>query len=312
MTIQADHARQREARVWEDTIVIALRDAQWLRSQESTDAQRKRPAPIVPAGLVKLDGRAESHLGDIALAAGERLFIIEVKAGKAQVRDEWRRGKQFRPKKVYSRLSDLVDHCNRHDPPISEDDLMDRLLMSSLNGHLVAYWGTFKNRETGMPESNILLVPYLQAMIDSLSETDVPEADMITHMPISKAYAVRASHPPRVATPHDLGRSHCRLFYQDTNGQPILYKDPLGLSADAFQEYVDYLCRASGMLTEGEPINAIVLSSQGTFFQVIGNIQDLATILSLDFVQKHEIEAKQARAFEQEPEQEDDGLELSR
>lgn len=307
-------AEARQARLWEDTIMIALRDAQWLRCQEINGkpyvkTAARRPAPAIPSGFIKLDGRAESKIGDVTLALDERLFVIEVKSSRAQVRDEWCHSGHFRPKKVYKRLSDLVDHCNQRDPPLDDDDPMDHLLLSSLNGHLVAFWGQMTDELTSQLRNTIIMVPYLQAMVTSLTKTDEFEWGMINRLPISKACAITCTKPPRIAEPSDLGRDICRLFYVDADGNHNFGKHPLGLSAEDFQDYVNYLCLAYDWSTAGEPINAIVLSSHGTFFQVISSTNDLAALLSINFVQErapeHAPKTVAGRKGKQEPKKKD-------
>jgi hypothetical protein len=307
-------AEARQARLWEDTIVIALRDAQWLRCQEINGkpyakTAARRPAPVIPSGFIKLDGRAESKIGDVTLAVDERLFVIEVKSSKAQVRDEWCHSGHFRPKKVYKRLSDLVDHCNQHDPRLDDDDPMDHLFLSSLNGHLVAFWGQMTDELTSQIENTIIMMPYLQAVVSSLTKNDDFEWGMINRLPVSKACALIRTKPPRIAEPSDLGRDICRLFYIDAAGNSNFGKHPLGLSAEDFQAYVNYLCLAHDWSTAGEPINAIVLSSHGTFFQVVSSTDDLAALLSINFVRdrapEHAPKTVAERPVKQEPEKED-------
>jgi hypothetical protein len=59
-------------RLWEDTIIIALRDLQWAKSIERGQAR--------PGSLLKLDGNAETALGDAITDAGERFFLFEFKS----------------------------------------------------------------------------------------------------------------------------------------------------------------------------------------------------------------------------------------
>jgi hypothetical protein len=314
ITAQGKRTDARQARLWEDTIVIALRDAQWLRCQEINEQTKnkkaaKRPPPVIPAGFIKLDGRAESKIGDVTLAMEERLFIIEVKSSKDQVRDEWHHRGEFRPKKVYARLSDLVDYCNQYDHPLGDDDEMGRHLMSSLNGHLIAYWDPNTNKETGQITPTIAMAPYLQAVVDSLQDTNKTDSRLITRLPVSNAFAVRQTKPIGHATPQDLGRDSCRLLYNYRKGKPAFHDEPLGLLADKFQGYVDFLCTAANWETAGEPINAIVLSSYGTFFQVVSSTNELADLLSINFVQERTPErtpkAVRERAKEQVPVEKD-------
>jgi hypothetical protein len=56
-------------RIWEDTVILALRDLQWVKAR-----------PGRPAGLLKLDGNVETALGDAITSAGGRYFLFEFKS----------------------------------------------------------------------------------------------------------------------------------------------------------------------------------------------------------------------------------------
>lgn len=56
-------------RVWEDTVILALRDLQWMKAR-----------PKQPAALLKLDGNVETALGDAITSVGGRYFLFEFKS----------------------------------------------------------------------------------------------------------------------------------------------------------------------------------------------------------------------------------------
>lgn len=132
------------ARLWEDTIVIALRDLQWTRyaSQLSSD---ETVARVYPSTFVKLDGVAEQTLGDLVVEDdNERFYLLEIKSTQAQIEDEWRRGKRRESKsqpkwpclKLVSTLADLADES-------LDDDVRDyflSMIKASRVAHLFAYW----------------------------------------------------------------------------------------------------------------------------------------------------------------------------
>lgn len=84
------------AKLWENTLMTALRDAQWFN---------KAPQALFPPFFIKLDGNPESALGDALLDAdGGRYFLIEVKATRDQITEEWVKRGRFRPKRAYAKL----------------------------------------------------------------------------------------------------------------------------------------------------------------------------------------------------------------
>jgi len=63
-------------RPWEDTLIIALRDLQWKKAAERNTLRDHLPAET----LLKLDGNAESAIGDVVTAVKGRHFVLEMKA----------------------------------------------------------------------------------------------------------------------------------------------------------------------------------------------------------------------------------------
>lgn len=273
---------QTRARLWEDTIVISLRDVQWLRSLErhakhSDKAQIVKPAPMRPQGFIKFDGRAESHLGDVALGLGDRYFIIEVKPTFRNIHSEWLKDGHFKPKKVYSRLRTLISEWRMDDV---EDEVTKeaQLLMSSFRGHFIAYWGV---TAPDKPPA-VVLTPYLDAIVQSHKPHPLRNPNMITHHPLPGVKPTTMQGDP--ITSIDLGRNDCVLQWPDPYGNGWRHdKKSLGLSADEFQLYVNYLCEDADHDEDSDPINAVMLSSRGTFFQVARRTSDLALILSERF-----------------------------
>ncbi|WP_192551826.1 hypothetical protein [Pseudomonas sp. IzPS59] len=76
---------------WEDTLILAFRDLQWLKSIDQfldslpTDnsitsiLQRIQSRPSLPL-LAKLDGNAENATGDVLTSANQRYFLLEFKS----------------------------------------------------------------------------------------------------------------------------------------------------------------------------------------------------------------------------------------
>lgn len=85
---------------WEDSLIVALRDLQWIRKNRATlyemrrhgkaatDAERAaiqakvKDLPVPPALLAKLDGNAESASGDVLTSVEKRFFLLELKASE--------------------------------------------------------------------------------------------------------------------------------------------------------------------------------------------------------------------------------------
>ncbi|HDR9001882.1 TPA: hypothetical protein QDA99_001432 [Burkholderia vietnamiensis] len=125
---------------WEDSLIVALRDLQWIRKNKAildemrrygkamTDADKVAirakvddlPAP--PALLAKLDGNAESASGDVLTSIEKRFFLLELKASEAALQSE-------KKKFVYACLTSV-------DPENEEDRL---LLELSRRGHHFLY-----------------------------------------------------------------------------------------------------------------------------------------------------------------------------
>ncbi|RQR65585.1 hypothetical protein DIE18_03815 [Burkholderia sp. Bp9125] len=63
-------------RPWEDTLIIALRDLQWKKAVERNTLRDHLPAET----LLKLDGNAESAIGDVVTEVKGRHFVLEMKA----------------------------------------------------------------------------------------------------------------------------------------------------------------------------------------------------------------------------------------
>jgi hypothetical protein len=87
-------------RLWEDTIILAIRDMQWIHALTSA-----RPWPA--RSLIKFDGHPEEALGDLAMAQDQRFFLIEAKSSPSEFHTEWirtipgTRTKGYRPKQPY-------------------------------------------------------------------------------------------------------------------------------------------------------------------------------------------------------------------
>lgn len=102
--------------VWEDTLIFAVRDMQW-REQVRAFSEGKRAA--MPPALLKLDGNAESALGDAIASADGRFFLLEFKGHHSDLGTEHKKSLVAFMKKVASTVhaeavdSKLVNAANR-------------------------------------------------------------------------------------------------------------------------------------------------------------------------------------------------------
>nr|MDO6936484.1 hypothetical protein [Xanthomonas vasicola]MDO6940456.1 hypothetical protein [Xanthomonas vasicola] len=100
-------AGKKKARLWEESVVIGLRDMQWrlqlqnLLSHEdlykSTRVRLQKQGNfiddvalrgVIPPGFVTLDGNAESSTADVALSSTKGFcFLVEVKPSEERIRD---------------------------------------------------------------------------------------------------------------------------------------------------------------------------------------------------------------------------------
>lgn len=82
-------------KLWEDTVVISLRDAQWLHCKD------QRPKAVAPPSFLKMDGNAESSLGDVLFSSSAKFYLIEVKGTASDIASEWTGGASGDQKKGY-------------------------------------------------------------------------------------------------------------------------------------------------------------------------------------------------------------------
>lgn len=289
------------ARLWEDSIVVALRDMQWMNYLNTEKSKRlgdgdPRLRGVVPPGFAKLDGNAESRIGDVTLLTeDERFFIFEVKSERVRIRDEWRKGGAFKPKKVYRRLSALVNDVNNEGLGKSA-----RNLELSLRGHYFVYFNAAESND-GVA-GTIFAEPYITGSI--AHRTDAEKLVSQTMRPL------REMKIGVVIKEKLLGRARLDFLFNHFAEISIGRGDygkkhNVGLDKDEFSEYVNFLChrssheshksRVSEDESEGtgewkddeewtaspEPLHMIVLSSSGAFFRAVSDTNHLAYLLDL-------------------------------
>lgn len=108
--------------IWEDTVIIAFRDMQWIRwggelVKQIADGFSDEPATKAirrPDVAHKLDGKAESRFGDMIAEVGSRFFLFEFKATRHGHSDE-------HGKSVFERLSDFQIRADTQDDELAAD-----------------------------------------------------------------------------------------------------------------------------------------------------------------------------------------------
>ncbi|WP_147424130.1 hypothetical protein [Xanthomonas campestris] len=279
------------AKLWEDTVVTALRDAQWMSCKGHALPQ------TFPPGFVKLDGNAESALGDLLYSSGERYYLIEVKSGRDEICSEWldKDGK-YKEKLVYSTLSHLWREletfaAQRNSP---EKELALKSIVQSTSCHHFAYWNEWTVGKFSTGE--VVIEPYIAACLDLFDPDKVPKKSGIRRwndnlfllgketngeILAGKALSVQkmlseSSRCFAVATKH--GGLHERNSY------------PIGLPFLEFQEYINTLTDNAG---NGElDLHAIILSSSGRVFKSISSTADLRNVLNPDLLEVKSAEQK--------------------
>ncbi|MBB5876136.1 hypothetical protein [Xanthomonas sp. 3498] len=264
-------------RLWEDTVVTALRDAQWLRC-----ARGRSPATAFPPGFVKLDGNAESAVGDVVYASGERYFVFEVKARRSGIRDEWIGRDDARPKLAYRSLAHF---WKRLEDLSSTDKNVDRaarfrllrFFEFSLAGHHFAYWDEWED-DDGKLVGEIVVEPYVaacSALFDSTDETSPWQ--YLNPWPRNyfgltwKEGADRLTS--EVVSLDDALDSEVNICFSEDGCSP---GRKVGLTLKELQAYVDNLI---GGDEEEEGIFAVVMSDTGSFYRIAGSTRELAKIM---------------------------------
>ncbi|MCU7246985.1 hypothetical protein [Pseudomonas koreensis] len=91
---------------WEDTLILAFRDMQWIQAFNNLTAYNKKlreagddldkrkkvqlekPKPTLPPLLAKLDGHAENSTADVISSSKNRYFLLEFKSDRSKIRSE--------------------------------------------------------------------------------------------------------------------------------------------------------------------------------------------------------------------------------
>lgn len=268
-------------RVWEDTIVTALRDAQWINCQGTGNI----PKAQFPSAIVKLDGIAESSLGDVLYSVNERYFLLEVKGHRKDVPSEWRGATGENQKMAYKSLSamwcELQELCsaNRTAEDTQQLERLRKFFTSSFACHHFVYWDEWVNSKGKFGE--IVVESYVPACakaydceVDKGSEFITPWTD--NYFGFIRGDA-KDGYVSEVVGLLDIFTLPISVCFQPANNVNVI---PIGLRLAEFQRYINLLLREWG--GEDQEIHAVVLSSSGSFFKVAGSTNELKLLLNQD------------------------------
>jgi len=233
---------------WEDTLILAFRDLQWLRKQEKNAEELEKifrtkenwkfseylerikttlqnPPPL----LAKLDGHAESASGDVLTAQDDRFFLLEFKSSFEKFRQE--------KDKYIKKIMDFV---------IADSGRYDRFRELSVNGHFLVY-PTFSNGSCG---SSGPLLPIHEATLRSAPYYEVCS----------------------LATTKSKVKPEDRRPLKD-----VIWKDELGLTIEQMAAYLYALSQNHGDASDGHPMKVVVASANG----MVWPIADLSQLMKL-------------------------------
>lgn len=187
MNSKSDSQNSPSSPPWEDALIIALRDLQWLKKNQGigqifnselraslgSEVVLKRIESIStpPPLLAKFDGNAESASGDVLTSSGKRFFLFELKASESLLSSET-------GKFVFNCLASV-------NPEYSEDQLFLKL---SRRGHHALYpvvapsHGKIPAGFLPVHQVALTTKPYYDAVVERVSTTEsVSASDLLWH-----------------------------------------------------------------------------------------------------------------------------------
>lgn len=266
------------AKLWEDTVVTALRDAQWRK------CQGRWPNSAAPPGFLKLDGNAESALGDLFYSsADDRYFLIEVKSSKHEIRSEWGMGDSEAPKKSYSALasrwSSLFQAAD--DKDAGEIESGRHFFISSIACHHFAYWDSWDIG--GVTFGDVVITPYVAACLREFSRPRNSSGPFIkklgdNYFMVGKQIGDDNYYSETVSI--NFAFDEKSKVYVMGSGGNIIADKPLGLKLDKFKEYINDLAVETG--SDDAAIHGVVMSSSGRVFELVSSIAELSRLFCFD------------------------------
>lgn len=265
------------ARLWEDTLVIALRDRQWQAVGADLKA-RDTVMRAYPSTFLKLDGRAEETLADLIIEEGERLFLMEVKSTAEFFKDEWDR-RQKQPKWPYHKLASTLEDFYDEALVLDERVAALRFILMSLRCHLFAYWMEGSD-SAGHLAPEIMVESYVSGCARIASAKHAPgmmdfagRTKMGLHLG-KDCFEIAHSIPFS-----EIGSDRAFATFVKESSEPgVLSAHSLGLNYAEFVAYLRFLCED---FDDGEEaIHAIVLTSSGRLVRVLTTVSELSALVA--------------------------------
>ncbi|SOT96909.1 hypothetical protein [Xanthomonas arboricola] len=272
------------ADLWEVSVVLALRDLQWIM----LGANDEYPPPAV-----NLSGNAESIFGDSLLNADEKFFLLEVKSTSAKSISEWAltgEGEERRhTKRAFVAVKELAKKFGQTSPtPNQRSDVLASLLC-----HQLAFWEESIHALCIQPYLTSTLSGYVNAIIKAKHDkkTMLEESDRLLNIVIERIGKVfnfsfsGKEHPTNTITCSECSSGSASSIYTSQLGISVKSDDikggiawiPLGLPAINFNEYLQSISKTSN--PDGEEINAIILSDKG-FIRVVRNTKEIIEFIA--------------------------------
>lgn len=255
--------------VWENSVVIALRDFQWMTSQRAYG----------PDVYVPLAGTVEANGADNIMSIVKRLHILEVKGQVTNIKSEWlrrRRGINV-PKPVHIKLMKLV----RDVVDGTGDAYSQEHLRLSLQCHYFAYWAEKQKNDGPGIFDRLCMAPYIFATLQYMlrsneigtfinSGFDSKEhcANVFKKLSLSYQIETRAGVHTEEIQIKFAGTSAIQL----KNMHGIL---PIGLDGVLFEKYLTFLCGGA----EKARMHAVVLSPINGYFRYVRKFSDILALL---------------------------------
>lgn len=279
--------------VSESSVVVAIRDWQWTQTIKRKPPDGPVPMPVRYVGLSKY---AEYKLGDYITEQDDRLLLIEVKATRDKINDEWSKP----TKNSFNRIYDWLCNSSPTNSDKTSIDNLRRIRQSAQCHHFVFYEA--EPAGTQPPDANLMLMPYLLG-VKSRCRT-MPWKLMTRKRAINFELGTvsLSQHGDPLSSIRYRARESIWLdslpglrtrIIDSTSG--TAHWDYLGLPLDDFQEYVNAVCVTS------EPLSAIVMSQSGGFSAYFASTDELRSFVGPPLAPKLQVAAPNLSDIELHP-----------
>lgn len=281
------------ANVSESSVVVAIRDWQWTQAIKRKPPSGSVPMPVRYVGLSK---DAEYKLGDYITEQDDRLLLIEVKATRDKINNEWSKP----TKNAFNQIYEWFRNSSPTDSGQTSLDNLRRLRQSAQCHHFVFYEATPAG--TQPPDANLMLMPYLLGlktrcntmpwkMMSRMRAIEFELGTVAVSQRGDPAGSIRY-HVREAIWLDSLPGLRTRII--DSTAGTARW-DYLGLPLDEFQDYVEAVCGAS------EPLSVVVMSQSGSFSAYFTSTDDLRSILGPRVASTPELAAPNRSGVEPQP-----------